>query len=133
MKEALTQALAKALHQAYPSLPLYTKWQETTVKRPCLFLLWERTEEKPLLGRRVQLRFFYRVSHYGKMGEGELAEEKMRQALAQVDLEGAPVRPGNVKTWVEEETVHWEGSFLLMGWRAEEESDWMEQLEWKER
>ena len=37
MKEALTKALAKAIFQAYPSIPIYEKWQETAVKKEKLF------------------------------------------------------------------------------------------------
>ena len=133
MKEALTKALAKAIFQAYPSIPIYEKWQETAVKKPCFFLICQKAEEKPLLGRRVMVRFSFRVSCYSEKGLEEIKEEGLRGALAEVQMDGVPVRPMDVKSWIEEWVLHWEGTFSLIGWREEEASDWMEELEWKER
>ena len=143
MTEEIKAGIAKQLRTIYTEeeAAIYTEKVEQGLKRPCFFLLLEKEEYKPLLGRRYRRTLTFDICYIGQE-DGETGLNNQNSQVRQIVVEalqffsledGSLIHPIRWETNTDKGGyLHCKPTFILFGYHDGEEAPYMEKFVLKE-
>lgn len=138
MIKEIIKGIATVLHNAFPTVEIYTENVPQGFSLPCFFIRILRVSQKPQLGNRFSQEYFFDI-HYFPESENKANEEMNEVALRLYDLlehiayDSWRFSGRNMYHEQQEEALHFFISFFGWGYREKERLANMEHLTIEER